>query len=247
VTLRRCEEAGLSVATLEAWRDVDTAIDLAFLLRAQGLQAPRTRRLLAELAASGTLAGDPPRLRPVSSELLSATRWRAVLDERLVTDDGRGEGYTYLAVPRAVFVVPVTTDGDLVLVRQYRHPVRDWTLEVPAGSVGEGESSLEAARRELREETGGTARAWRHLSTFYSSSAHISLRSDAWLATGVELTEPRHDLEERVTVVRMPLREAIARAEAGLFEEGQTALAILLAAPLLRKLRTTGRPPAVST
>jgi ADP-ribose pyrophosphatase len=130
-------------------------------------------------------------------------------------------------------VVAVTDADELLLVRQYRHPVRDWTLEVPAGSVHDGESPLEAAERELAEEAGGRARDWRHLTTFYSSSAHISLRSDAFLATGVEVGEAAPEADEDVALVRMPLGEALARARAGGFAEGQTALALLLAAPQL--------------
>jgi len=161
--------------------------------------------------------------------------WRTVVRDRLERA-GRGEtSYTYLAVPRAVFVVPVTDAGELVLVRQYRHPVRDWTLEVPAGSVDDGEALLEAAQRELAEEAGGRARDWRHLSAFYSSSAHISLRSDAFLATGVTLGAPSLDEGEEISVVLMPVAEALAQARAGGLADGETALAILLAAPHLER------------
>jgi 8-oxo-dGTP pyrophosphatase MutT (NUDIX family) len=75
---------------------------------------------------------------------------------------------------------------------------------VPAGSVEDGESPLEAARRELAEELGGSAPAWRHLMTFYSSSAHLSLRSDAFLATGVEADVARPDVDEEVALESPP-------------------------------------------
>jgi ADP-ribose pyrophosphatase len=130
-------------------------------------------------------------------------------------------------------VVGVTRAQELVLVRQYRHPVRDWTLEVPAGSVEEGESALQAAQRELFEEVGGRSSSWRHLSTFYSSSAHLSLRSDAFLAEEVELASPHPGEGESLVTVRLPIEEALARVRTGDFMEGQTALAILLAAPFL--------------
>lgn len=233
VTVRRCEQAGLAIATLEPWRDIDTPVDLAFLLAgAEELPAPRTADLLRSLALDGII-GEPPHLRLDSSQLVTGSPWRAVIEDRLLTEDGRYTGYTYLAMPRAVFVVPVTDGGDVVLVRQYRHPVRDWTVEVPAGAVEEGESPQEAAERELAEEVGGRAREWRHLTTFYSSSAHISMRSEAFLATGVTLGRAAPDLDEEVTVLRMPVAEALARARAGEFREGQTALALLLAAPYL--------------
>jgi uncharacterized protein len=229
VTLERSRAAGLHAELLEPWRDLDTAVDLAFLGRqVEALRAPRTTAALRALELP-----DPPRFELAESELLAGSPWRAILRDRLRDGDGRETGYSYLAVPRAVFVVAVTSQDELLLVRQYRHPVRDWTIEVPAGSLHDGETPLDAARRELAEEAGGTAREWRHLTTFYSSSAHISLRSDAFLATGVEVGTAAPDQDEEVELVRMPLAEALGRARAGGFAEGQTALAILLAAPHL--------------
>lgn len=229
VTRRRCEEARLRLVELRPWRDVDTLVDLGHLLHdRENVRAPRTRVVLDTL--DSVLA--PPDLELLESELLSGSPWRAMIRDRLRVD-GQETVYEYLAVPRAVFVAAITGKEELVLVRQYRHPVRDWTLEVPAGSVAEGESSLEAARRELQEETGGTAKAWLHLSTFYSSSAHLSLRSDAWLATGVSLGDPSPDEGEDVMLVRISFDEAVARARVGGFAEGQTALTILLAAEAL--------------
>lgn len=229
VTLARCRDAGLRVELLETWRDLDTVVDLAFVHRGAGLlHAARTVAVLAGLELT-----EPPSFELAESELLAGSQWRAILRDQLRGEDGHETGYTYLAVPRAVFVVAVTAQDELLLVRQYRHPVRDWTLEVPAGSVRDGETAREAAARELAEETGGRAREWRHLTTFYSSSAHLSLRSDAFLATGVEVGTAAPDADEHVELVRLPLSQALERAHSGGFAEGQTALAILLAAPHL--------------
>ncbi|MCI0636610.1 MAG: DUF2064 domain-containing protein, partial [Actinobacteria bacterium] len=231
VTRERCRAAQLRVVELEPWRDVDTPVDLELVMRdVDRSRAPRTFAVLDGLAQ----VGDAPDVVLESSELLSGSPWRAVIRDRLLVG-GRETEYEYLAVPRAVFVAAVTDHDELLLVRQYRHPVRDWTLEVPAGSIREGESSLEAASRELREETGASAREWHQLSTFYSSSAHTSLRSDAWLALGVEIVGETIEEEwEDVTLVRMPLDEALSKARRGGFTEGQTALTILLAAERLR-------------
>jgi ADP-ribose pyrophosphatase len=230
VTLARCRDAGLRVELLETWRDLDTVVDLAFVRRSAHLSAGAPRTLAA---LTGLELPEPPPLVLAESELLAGSPWRAILRDRLRGEDGCETGYSYLAVPRAVFVVAVTAEEELLLVRQYRHPVRDWTLEVPAGSVEDGETPVEAAERELAEEVGGRAREWRHLTTFYSSSAHLSLRSDAFLATGVTAGTPQPGEHEDVVVVRVPLQEALSRARAGQLVEGQTALALLLAAPYL--------------
>jgi uncharacterized protein len=228
-TRARCEAAGLQVHELDAWSDVDTAVDLALLAQREDLAAARTEAFVQRLRQEGHLTAETaPGL--VSSEIVLASPWRSLLSDRLASSNGRPSGYAYLEVPRAVFVVPLTPEDDVVLVRQYRHPVRDWTLEVPAGSVDAGESPLEAAERELAEEVGGRSDDWRHLSSFYSSSAHMSLRSDAFLARGVRLATPSRDAGETISVVRLPWAEAVTRARRGGFAEGQTALALLLAA-----------------
>ncbi len=229
-TRSRCAEHGLSVVELERWRDVDTLVDLAAL--ASGQEAVPGSRTAAFLGTLDGIVPPPLGLEISGSELLHGSAWRVVIRDRLA-GGGRETEYTYLGVPRAVFVAAVTRDDELLLVRQYRHPVRDWTLEVPAGSVAEGESPLETANRELREETGATSRNWTHLSTFFSSSGHLSLRSDAYLAEDVVLGERTPDGDEPLTAVRMPVGEAVALARAGGFAEGQTALTILLAAERL--------------
>jgi rSAM/selenodomain-associated transferase 1 len=231
VTRERCADAGLRLVELDLWRDVDTVVDLELVRGSLDRErAPRTAELLDRLGPMPDVAD----VELVASELVSGSPWRAVVRDRLRIA-GREITYEYLAVPRAVFVAASSIDGDALFVRQYRHPVRDSTLEVPAGSVRDGESSLEAARRELREETGGEAAELHHLSTFFSSSAHLSLRSDAWLATGVRVGEPELDDDEHLTVVRIPWEEAVDRARAGRLAEGQTALTILLAAEWLAK------------
>lgn len=239
VTRARCEGAGLQVVDVAAWRDIDTLVDLSLAAHDPGLGgAVRSAPLIRRLAES---LPEPPPIELVSSDVLSSSPWRDHIVDRLRWD-GRDTSYSYLGSPRAVFVAAVTEDDQMLLVRQYRHPVRDWTLEVPAGSVADGESALEAARRELREEVGGETADWHHLSTFFSSSAHLSLRSDAWLATNVAVGEADPDEDERVTLVRMPLAEAVEMARRGGFAEGQTALTILLAAERIDGSRRENGP-----
>lgn len=240
VTQQRALEAGLRVHRLERWLDIDTAVDLSVAVHEPpGPIARRTAAVLEQISGEIDVPA-PPGLRLAQSGLVTSSPWRSLVHDRLAGNDGRTAEYTYLAVPRAVFVVAVTASQEVLLVRQYRHPVRDWTLEVPAGTVEDGESAREAAGRELAEEVGATGGTWRHLGSFFSSSAHLSLRSDAFLVTDAEVGDAHPEPHEELTVVRMPLREALGRARRGGFIEGQTALALLLAAPyLLKKTKPT--------
>lgn len=230
VTLERTRAAGLSTGLLESWLDIDTSADLSAVVHSPpGPLGQRSAAAIARLAASIEIPA-PPSVRLIGSELITASPWRSLMRDHLGGPDGGRRDYLYLATPRAVFVVAVTGEGEVLLVRQYRHPVRDWTLEVPAGSVDDGESPREAAERELAEETGARGGEWIHLGTFFSSSAHLSLRSDAFLATNVSLGASHPDPDEEVVVVRIPTAEVLARARRGEMVEGQTALCLLLAA-----------------
>lgn len=251
VTLARASEAGLRAERVGEWLDLDTLVDLSRAVHAPpGPIGHRSATVLSSIAASIGIP-PPPAIRPVGGDLVATSPWRSVLRDRLHMAGAGAREYLYMTAPRAVFTVAVTTDGDVLMVRQYRHPVRDWTLEVPAGSVDDGEHPLAAARRELAEEVGAGGGTWRHLTTFFSSSAHLSLRSDAFLATGVELGAPHPEVEEELTVVRLPVADALDQARRGLMVEGQTALCLLLAAahlepqdPRKERVRASRRGPA---
>jgi ADP-ribose pyrophosphatase YjhB (NUDIX family) len=93
--------------------------------------------------------------------------------------------------PGAVAIAPVTEAGELVLVRQYRHAAREVLVEIPAGRLERGEAPLEAARRELAEETGTRARHWRELAAFLPAPGFCSERIVLFEARGLEAIADR--------------------------------------------------------
>lgn len=152
---------------------------------------------------------------------------------------GRGEiQYSYLERGESVIIVPLTVDGQVALIRQYRYPVDEHCLELPAGCCrDQGRASLEeVARRELREEIGGTAASLEYISWFYSSSSlsdevcHIFLARGVVIDTDTSATEPGEHLEVRL----VPVAEAVALARGGQVKTGTCALAILWCEERLR-------------
>lgn len=144
-----------------------------------------------------------------------------------------GERFTRQVVrhPGAVAVVPITDDGHVILVRQFRGSVGRSLLEIPAGLLDvEGEDLETAARRELREETGMTADVLEPLIGFNAAVGFTDERITIFVARG--LTDVGSDLqgpeEEHMTVVRMRLDDARAMARRGEFDDSKTALAMLL-------------------
>lgn len=127
-------------------------------------------------------------------------------------------------------MVPVESDGTVVLVRQYRRAVAHSLLEIPAGLLDQdGESPMEAARRELAEEVGLTASQLDPLVTYRPSAGFSNETVHVFLATGLEPL-PGHqadpDLEE---VVRMPFAHALEAVRSGAIADGKTIIGLLLA------------------
>jgi ADP-ribose pyrophosphatase len=128
----------------------------------------------------------------------------------------------------AVAVVPLTPSGDVLLVRQFRPPVRHVVLEVPAGLLDvEGEDPRDCAARELREETGYRHRSLTSLGGVHTSVGHSSEFVHLFLAETEE--QPEGSPEEDVELVRRPFREMVVEAREGRVEDVKTALALLLA------------------
>lgn len=130
--------------------------------------------------------------------------------------------------PGSAVVVPLFEDRTVGLVSQYRHAAGDDLLELPAGSLEEGESAEECAAREIREEIGFSAGKLELLTEFYVSPGFLSEKMTVFLAT--ELTECPGipDEDEFIDFVRMPLSEAAAMARNGRLADAKTMLGLLL-------------------
>lgn len=136
----------------------------------------------------------------------------------------------------AVAVVPVMDDGSVLLLKQYRHPVERYVLEIPAGKLDvEGEPPAEAARRELREEIGHDAERLEHLTTFLNSAGWNTERTAVYLGTALveadapEGFEPEGE-EADMEIVRLPLADAVAEVRRGSIVDAKTVIGLLLAA-----------------
>lgn len=135
----------------------------------------------------------------------------------------------------AVAVVAVTDDDEVLLVKQYRHAIGRYLLEIPAGVLDvEGEPPEQAARRELREETQHDARQLTRLTTVHTSAGWTNEQVTVFLGEGVSLLEqPVHEPEGEeadLEVVRLPLADAVQAARDGQLTDAKTVIALLLVA-----------------
>jgi ADP-ribose pyrophosphatase len=146
--------------------------------------------------------------------------------------DGRRSERAVVGHPGAVAVVALDPDGHVLLVRQYRIAAGKILLEIPAGTLsrdratGSKEEPALAAARELEEETGYRARTWEHVAAFWTAPGFATELMHLYFATDLEPAHPDGrlgpDPDERLQLVRLPWRDAVALAERGEIEDAKS-------------------------
>ena len=159
--------------------------------------------------------------------------------ERVELPEGRVvDEYLWIKTRDFAMVVAVTPDGHVVLERSYKHGPRRVALALPAGYIEPGETPDQAARRELREETGYTSDDWRALGSFTAdgnygvNTAHLFLARNARPSEGAGGVG--HDDLEEIEVLTLPLAQALAAVTRGEVAQLSSAAGIALAAAALR-------------
>ena len=128
-----------------------------------------------------------------------------------------------------VLAVDDSVKDPLVIVeRQYRHAAGQYLLELPAGRVEPGESTLAAAKREMIEETGYRARKWSLLVKYFASPGFLGEWMQIYLARDIREGAAQPEPDEKIEIFRMPLSQLLALAENGQIHDGKTLVALFL-------------------
>ena len=131
-------------------------------------------------------------------------------------------------------VLPVDADGNTYLVRQFRAPIDQVLLEIPAGKLDSvDEDRLLAAKRELKEETGLEAADWAHLTDTFTTPGFSNERISLYLARDLKFGESRPDEDEFLNLVKLPFEEAFAMVMRGEIRDAKTQIALCIAKKLI--------------
>lgn len=137
--------------------------------------------------------------------------------------------------PGGACVVPLTSDGCVLMVRQFRYPHHTETLEVPAGKLEYGEDPLQCAVRELKEEVGGEADSLESLGSLFPTPAYDEEVIYMYLARQITETSTQSlDADEFLDVVRIPLTDAVQMVMENRIRDAKTQIALLKTAFLLQ-------------
>ena len=164
-------------------------------------------------------------LRQSSDKILSG-RFLQVFSDQVTLPDGKTTFREYIVHPGAVMVIPLLTDGQghtrIVLERQFRYPVDQVMIELPAGKRDGQEDLLLCAQRELREETGYTATQWAHAGVLHPCISYSTEYIDIWFAQGLQAGPRQLDAGEFLDVFSASTDEFFAWCREGRITDAKT-------------------------
>jgi ADP-ribose pyrophosphatase len=171
----------------------------------------------------------------LKSEIVYPGRAFTIRRDTLRLPDGHETRFDIVEHVGSVIILPVDEQGNLLFVRQYRHAAGLDLLELPAGTLDEGEAPEACARREVREETGMAAGHLVHLGGFYLAPGYSTEYMHVYLATELRPDPLEADEDEFLSVESIPVDTALASARWGEIADAKTLAAILLAQSRLQK------------
>ena len=173
--------------------------------------------------------------RTVSSKLIYDGNILHLYKDEITLPDGKPAYREYNRHVGAVCVIPLTDAGEVICVRQYRYPVAEVLLEIPAGKLDyKGEDPESAAHRELREETGATCRELIYLGKYLGSPAILDECIHMYLAKNLEFGDTDFDDDEFLETVKIPLDELVDMIMRGEVPDGKTQIAALRAYKMIK-------------
>jgi ADP-ribose pyrophosphatase len=150
----------------------------------------------------------------------------AFVTEDLTLPNGRRTEMAMVRHPGSIGVVPLFDEGNVLMEHQYRHCVRDYLLEIPAGTLEPGEPPLACARRELEEETGYTAAEFIALGRTHILPAYSDEVIHLFIARGLALTRAHLDPDEIIRTRKYPMQQLLEMIAAGEITDALTILAL---------------------
>lgn len=165
----------------------------------------------------------------LSSQTIAAGGMLTVKSDQVRLPNGNSSVREYVTHPGAVLVVPILPNGHIVLEKQFRYPLRQVFIELPAGKIDPDEDVLVTGQRELLEETGYTASHWVKLGLQHPCIGYSNEVIHIYLAHGLVAGKHQRDEEESLLVYQDSLNNCLTQIQSGKITDGKTIIALFLA------------------
>lgn len=167
----------------------------------------------------------------ISSEVKYTGKIVSVRIDDVILSDGKEHFREVVEHPGGVVIIPVLNNNQVMMVRQWRHPVGEELLEFPAGKLDkEGEKPLDAAKRELEEETGFKANSWEYLGFIYTTPGFCNEKLHLYRAWNLVASEIMPDYGEIIEKIIIDIDEAKNMAKTGKIVDAKTIIGLSLIA-----------------
>lgn len=163
----------------------------------------------------------------IATETVYNGRILKLTNDTVKLENGQAAQREVIHHPGGACIVPLTDAMEVLMVRQFRYPHNEITLEVPAGKLEYGEDPKACAVRELQEEVGATAKQIFYLGCLYPTPAYDKEVIHMYLATGLTFAERNPDADEFLDVVKMPLTQVVSMVMDNRVPDAKTQLALL--------------------
>ena len=164
----------------------------------------------------------------ISSEVIHDAGFIKLVKDQVELPDGNQAERYVVEHCGAVAIIPITKEGEIILVRQYRYSIKQESIEIPAGKLDENEDHLVCAKRELLEETGYASDNWNYLLTTHTSIGFSNEKLKMFVAKDVkQVAEVNTDPGEFVEPIKLTLAQAIEKINNGEITENRTQLALI--------------------
>lgn len=165
----------------------------------------------------------------LTSEIVWSCPWYRVRQDQIRRPDGSTGFYNTVEKPDAVWIVPVTTAREIILLRHYRYTIDQWCWELPAGSVKPGQTLVEAATEELLEEVGGRYSSLTYIAPYYMANGICNEQGHFFIARGVTTGPVSHEPAEVIEVHRYPAEDVAAMLRRHEISDAPSALGLHIA------------------
>ena len=161
-----------------------------------------------------------------------------LIRENVTLENGVTTDMEFVAHPGATAIIPMLSESRVLLLKQYRHALRKYIWEIPAGTLDPQESEINCAKRELIEETGYSADQWRKLAEITPVPGYSDERIHIYLATELQPAEQNLDKDEIINVHQVEYSKALEMIKSGKIQDAKSIAGLFLAFNRLKENRS---------